>query len=287
MVRAVSSKTARYVFVALVAYLLASPLQVEAVPGGIPTLEERVTAAEAAITNVQSQVTTLQTAVVDVLTQAKQYTDQEVATALAAAKAYADQKVAAALAAAKAYADAQVVIEAAARQAADASLQSSIGGLATPGTLNNPANPIDWSQLKGVPSGFADGIDNDTTYSGANFATSNQNCAGSQFAKGISATGGLNCATPGRGVLSSSQVQASVTVCGMFDPTCPTSSNSGLATATCAQGSVVTGGGFSFNNIGRIEYSRKAGNGWEVSALNHDAVYGGTLIAYATCLTLN
>ena len=31
--------------------------------------------------------------------------------------------------------------------------------LSTAGTLNDPSNPVDWTQLKGVPSGFADGTD--------------------------------------------------------------------------------------------------------------------------------
>jgi len=28
-----------------------------------------------------------------------------------------------------------------------------------PGTLNNPANPLEWTKLKSVPAGFADGVD--------------------------------------------------------------------------------------------------------------------------------
>jgi hypothetical protein len=31
--------------------------------------------------------------------------------------------------------------------------------LSTPGVLNAPGNPVDWTRLKGVPSDFADGID--------------------------------------------------------------------------------------------------------------------------------
>ncbi len=45
-----------------------------------------------------------------------------------------------------------------------------------PGTLNSPANPMDWSRLKNVPAGFADGVDDSGTYS-----------AGS----GLSLTGGV------------------------------------------------------------------------------------------------
>jgi hypothetical protein len=32
--------------------------------------------------------------------------------------------------------------------------------LAQPGTINTPGNPVDWTKLKGVPGGFADGSDN-------------------------------------------------------------------------------------------------------------------------------
>ena len=31
--------------------------------------------------------------------------------------------------------------------------------LATPGSINNPSNPVDWTMLKSVPAGFADGSD--------------------------------------------------------------------------------------------------------------------------------
>jgi hypothetical protein len=32
--------------------------------------------------------------------------------------------------------------------------------LSAPGNLNNPNNPVDWTKVKGVPGGFADGSDN-------------------------------------------------------------------------------------------------------------------------------
>jgi hypothetical protein len=37
--------------------------------------------------------------------------------------------------------------------------------LSAAGTVNAPGNPVDWTQLKGVPASFADTVDNDTTYS--------------------------------------------------------------------------------------------------------------------------
>ncbi len=36
--------------------------------------------------------------------------------------------------------------------------------LNTVGTINNGGNPVDWTRLNGVPAGFADGTDADTTY---------------------------------------------------------------------------------------------------------------------------
>ena len=35
-----------------------------------------------------------------------------------------------------------------------------------PGTLNNPANPLEWTKLKNMPAGFADGVDNAGTGDG-------------------------------------------------------------------------------------------------------------------------
>jgi hypothetical protein len=64
--------------------------------------------------------------------------------------------------------------ERAAREAADTTLQNNINAetrarsnadnqlrsdLKDPGTINQPSNPVDWTKLKGVPAGFADGED--------------------------------------------------------------------------------------------------------------------------------
>jgi hypothetical protein len=40
--------------------------------------------------------------------------------------------------------------------------------LSTPGSLNDPANPVDWTRLKGVPGDFADGIDDSGGGGGGN-----------------------------------------------------------------------------------------------------------------------
>lgn len=51
--------------------------------------------------------------------------------------------------------------------AASLDAQALISDLSTAGVVNAPANPVDWSKLRGVPEGFADGIDDNTTYSAA------------------------------------------------------------------------------------------------------------------------
>lgn len=48
-----------------------------------------------------------------------------------------------------------------------ASLAAPPAGRAEPvwsGTINTGSNPVDWTKLKSVPTGLADGIDNNTTY---------------------------------------------------------------------------------------------------------------------------
>ena len=47
----------------------------------------------------------------------------------------------------------------AATQAELDAASSSVSALASPGTINQAGNPVDWTKLKGVPDGFADGID--------------------------------------------------------------------------------------------------------------------------------
>jgi hypothetical protein len=50
-----------------------------------------------------------------------------------------------------------------------------------------------WGSLVSMPAGFADGVDNDTTYSGSDFAVSNQSCGAGEFIYGLNALGGLLC----------------------------------------------------------------------------------------------
>ena len=52
---------------------------------------------------------------------------------------------------------------------------------------------VPWSELTDIPADIADG-DADTTYSGADFATSNQGCTTGSVMTGISATGAVICA---------------------------------------------------------------------------------------------
>lgn len=69
-------------------------------------------------------------------------------------------------------------------------------GLTLSGTtfsVDESALSVPWGKLSGVPAGFADGVDDDTTYSGSDFATSSQNCQPGEYVTGIDASGGLVC----------------------------------------------------------------------------------------------
>jgi len=46
-----------------------------------------------------------------------------------------------------------------AKLAFDPATQTELDALSSAGTINTSTNPVDWSQLKGVPAGFADGVD--------------------------------------------------------------------------------------------------------------------------------
>jgi hypothetical protein len=64
---------------------------------------------------------------------------------------------------------------------------------AAPYALYATAAP--WSGLSGVPAGFADGEDDDTTYAGADFALSNQSCPGNDKVHAIDSSGYVSCAS--------------------------------------------------------------------------------------------
>jgi endosialidase-like protein len=49
----------------------------------------------------------------------------------------------------------------------DPATQAELNALATPGTINQGANPVDWTKLKGVPAGLADGTDDGGPPTGA------------------------------------------------------------------------------------------------------------------------
>src|SRR5215212_2178134 len=122
-------------------------------------------------------------------------------------------------------------------------------------------------------SGWGCGNDNNTTYSGANFATSGQNCSSDQFANGISSTGSLQCAAPpvpATPSLQSSEVRfpasGEITVCSGVDLTCPVAATNAPAqlvglVATCPAGSVVTGGAYTVFGDAQMYAMHKSGNG--------------------------
>jgi hypothetical protein len=132
--------------------------------------------------------------------------------------------------------------------------------------------------------------DDDTTYSGANFATSNQDCPASQFANGINSSGALRCGVPAKGSLSVVRVSGpETTMCSTLDPS-EGCSSAGYSAAQCPSATVdvTTGGGFQISGDVRVVYSRPLlNNGWEVFGINESAVAGGSVRAIVVCLRLS
>jgi hypothetical protein len=159
-----------------------------------------------------------------------------------------------------------------------------------------PQSCASGSVTKATGSGtWACGSDNDTTYTGANFATSNQSCATGAFANGISAAGSLQCTTPGTPSLQTTIVQSPfVTVCSLTDPTCPASGSgspntaawTAYAEAYCPAGTVVTGGGFQDSDVDVLESKPTNATTWQVRAQG-SVLDGGHVRAYATCLSIS
>jgi hypothetical protein len=63
--------------------------------------------------------------------------------------------------------------------------------LNTPGTINSPSNPVDWTKLKGVPAGFADGTDD-----GAGGADNDWTVVGNNLYSTPSGNVGIKTTTP-------------------------------------------------------------------------------------------
>jgi hypothetical protein len=60
-------------------------------------------------------------------------------------------------------------------------------GLSTAGTINNAGNPVDWTRLKNVPAGIADGVDSGATYTAA--AGGGLSLSGTAFSASFGGTG--------------------------------------------------------------------------------------------------
>ena len=80
---------------------------------------------------------------------------------------------------------------------------------ATGGTVNSVSNPVDWSRLKGVPAGFADGTDDNVTLAGSGSATtaSRSDHSHSTYllkAGGETVTGTMTFSTSGDSIVATS-----------------------------------------------------------------------------------
>jgi hypothetical protein len=89
------------------------------------------------------------------------------------------------------------------------------------GTINTAANPLEWSKLKNVPAGIADGVDADTTYSAGTGLT----LTGTQFSINTTATQARVTGTCNQGI-SAISATGSVTC----EPTNPSAMSWGNAT---------------------------------------------------------
>jgi hypothetical protein len=132
------------------------------------------------------------------------------------------------------------------------------------------------------------------TYSGTNFALSNQACATDKFVAGVDSSGLITCDSPKTHSLVTTEVTGpTVLLCSYADPTCPNFgyANSNTSTASCPSGTLVTGGGYT-SDAGFYDWhitSNHAGpsNSWVVSATNDDLFSGMHLTAFAECTSLS
>jgi hypothetical protein len=124
--------------------------------------------------------------------------------------------------------------------------------LSTPGAINNSANPVDWTQLKGVPSDFADGVDD----------------------LGVSGGGGLH------------------DVVIVNQPTGLSSDSPKADTALCPAGNTILGGGVEITGPGTKSVApdrsrpNPSGEGWIGGAYEHTSTADDwELTVYAICAT--
>lgn len=116
---------------------------------------------------------------------------------------------------------------------------AAFNAMATPGTINTAGNPVDWTKLKGVPAGFADGVDDtgllsvttDTSLTGAGtggspLAVNTTNiqsrvtgtCAGNSFVIGVNPSGTVNCGSGNGGTVTSVTATSPLTSTGGAAP---------------------------------------------------------------------
>jgi hypothetical protein len=123
--------------------------------------------------------------------------------------------------------------------------------LSTPGSLNNPVNPVDWTRLKGVPGDFADGID-DTGGGGGG--------GGNHEFEIVTVSSGMGVGSPK------------------------------AETATCSPGKIVTGGGAEIVGPGLKQvaidrnHPNASGEAWVGGAHKHvDPTDDWAIQVYAIC----
>jgi hypothetical protein len=109
----------------------------------------------------------------------------------------------------------------------DPATQAELDALATAGTINASANPVHWTKLKGVPSGFGDGDDADTVFGRATPAANAAATldAGTMNSAFTSATVGAD----GLGLISYSGPASALKVAHCANVACSSASTATLA----------------------------------------------------------
>ena len=175
-----------------------------------------------------------------------------------------------------------------------------ITDVATPGSgglqggVANGAASVGLQQSYKLPQGCSSGevakwngsawncaADDNTSYSGTDFATSGQSCPSGKFATGIDANGALVCDSP---------TAPSLSVVKVDDSTHVPFASGAVAAADCPSGYKLVGGGWgtvdSVTDGADVHDYTGSGESYDVGAGTANP-FGGTVYARAYCIKLN
>lgn len=151
---------------------------------------------------------------------------------------------------------------------------------------------IDWANVTAKPSGFADDVDNDTTYDGSDFALSDQACPSGEAVAAVDAGGTLVCVEAGSSSVDWANVSEKPS--GFADDvdnnTTYDGSDFALSDQSCTSGEVVAGVNASGNVVCVVDEDTTAGAGAGLSddgSGNHDVNAGDGLAIASDSVALD